>query len=80
MADEEDEELALALKLSRETASSAEKKAEEASEKEASGAPANVDPQFMASVLMGLPGVDPSSPEVQVRLSARLCARSSPNV
>lgn len=65
MADEEDEELALALKLSRETASSAEKKAEEASEKEASGAPANVDPQFMASVLMGLPGVDPSSPEVQ---------------
>ena len=41
---------------------------EKLEEKETKEEPA-VDPNFMASVLLNLPGLDPSSPEVQVFLS-----------
>jgi len=55
---EEDDELAAALKLSKQTASPDASK----DEKGDSGA---VDSNYMASVLLNLPGMDPNDPEVQ---------------
>jgi len=60
MPDAEDDELAMALALSQQTASKVEEKEEKEEE-----SPGSIDPEFMASVLLSLPGLDPSSPEVQ---------------
>lgn len=73
--DDADDDLALAMKLSRETAATdqgkdAEKTTEKTEEKPQSSTEAkaegSVDSDYMASVLLNLPGVDPNDPDVQV--------------
>jgi len=59
--DVEDDDLAQALKLSKQTSSTDAAKGEKKEE----GSGGVVDSNYMASVLLNLPGMDPNDPEVQ---------------
>jgi len=61
---EEDDELALALSMSKQTAASDAAKDAGKNEKPVEGS-GEVDSNYMASVLLNLPGMDPNDPEVQ---------------
>lgn len=74
MEDDEDDELAQALKLSQIQSDQLKEKNLSESKESSNATPSNlpviegVDPDFMASVLLNLPGVDPNDPEVQAMI------------
>ena len=63
--DEDDDELAKALAMSKTTSAPTQSTPKD-EKSEAKGGDAPVDSNSMAQMLLGLPGMDPNDPEVQV--------------